>query len=191
MPDSTLAGLTAATAATGGLYYGTQGGADRKFTITAAGAAIAEAADAAAQRTAMGVSASGDGLYVVAFKNITVLTTGAPADIASLSLPSWLTRYRVASAGVHLLIAETASGTLADSRFFLRDAASGGGAALTASISGPASTTVMILPTAPATDPQTFQPIGTSTSGTLYLRQTANSANAGTVSVYLTLVPLL
>jgi hypothetical protein len=56
MPDSTLAGLTAATAATGGLYYGTQGGADRKFTISAAGAAIAEAADAAAQRTAMGAA---------------------------------------------------------------------------------------------------------------------------------------
>ena len=129
--------------------------------------------------------------FVVSFKNITVLTTGAPADIASVTLPSWLTRYRVASAGVHLLIAETASGTLADARFFLRNDANGAGSALTASMSGPASTTAMILPTAPATDPQTFQPIGISTAGTLYLRQTANSANAGTVSVYLTLVPLL
>jgi len=45
MADQTLASLTAATPATGGLIYGTQGGADRKFTLTAAGAAIMEAAD--------------------------------------------------------------------------------------------------------------------------------------------------
>jgi hypothetical protein len=57
MADSTLAALTAATAGTGGLYYGTQSGADRKFTVTAAGATLAEAADAAAQRTALGVLA--------------------------------------------------------------------------------------------------------------------------------------
>jgi hypothetical protein len=55
MPDSTLANLTAATAATGGLFYGTQSGADRKFTSTAAGATLIEAADAAAQRTALAV----------------------------------------------------------------------------------------------------------------------------------------
>jgi len=50
---STLGSLTAATAATGGLFYGTQGGADRKFTLTAAGAALVEAASASAQRTAL------------------------------------------------------------------------------------------------------------------------------------------
>lgn len=55
MADSTLAALTAATAATGGLFYGTQSAADRKFTLTAAGATLAEAADAAAQRTALAV----------------------------------------------------------------------------------------------------------------------------------------
>lgn len=43
MSDKTLASLTAATPATGGLIYGTQGGADRKFTVTAAGAAMMEA----------------------------------------------------------------------------------------------------------------------------------------------------
>jgi len=50
---ATLASLTAATAATGGLFYGTQSGADRKFTLSAAGAALIEAADVAAQRTAL------------------------------------------------------------------------------------------------------------------------------------------
>lgn len=58
MANSTLAAMTAATAATGGLFYGTQSGADRKFTLTAAGAALAEAADASAQRTALSVPAS-------------------------------------------------------------------------------------------------------------------------------------
>lgn len=58
MPDSTLAALTAATPAAGGLFYGTQGGVDRKFTLSAAGAAIAEAASAADQRTAMGAAAT-------------------------------------------------------------------------------------------------------------------------------------
>lgn len=43
MSDKTLAALTAATPATGGLIYGTQGGADRKFTVTAAGAKVLEA----------------------------------------------------------------------------------------------------------------------------------------------------
>ncbi len=43
MSDKTLASLTAASPATGGLLYGTQGGADRKFTLSAAGAALIEA----------------------------------------------------------------------------------------------------------------------------------------------------
>jgi hypothetical protein len=57
MSDKTLASLTAATAATGGLFYGTQAGADRKFTLTGAGAALLEAGTAAEQRGAMGVGA--------------------------------------------------------------------------------------------------------------------------------------
>lgn len=43
MPDQTLASLTAATPATERLIYGTQDGEDRKFTLTAAGAAVLEA----------------------------------------------------------------------------------------------------------------------------------------------------
>jgi hypothetical protein len=49
--------MTAATAATGGIFYGVQGGADRKFTVTAAGAALNEAANVAAQVTALGAVA--------------------------------------------------------------------------------------------------------------------------------------
>jgi hypothetical protein len=60
MPDSTLSNLTAATTGLGGLFYGTQSGIDKKFTSTAAGAALLEAANAAAQRTAMGVPSTTD-----------------------------------------------------------------------------------------------------------------------------------
>ena len=59
MANSELNALTAATAATGGIYYGEQSGASRKFTVTAAGATLLEAANAAAQRTALGL-ATGD-----------------------------------------------------------------------------------------------------------------------------------
>lgn len=121
---------------------------------------------------------------VVAFKNVTVLTSGAPADVASITLPSWCTRWRL-SPTAHLCIAESASGTLAGASLTVRDAASGGGSAVTASFFGPASTSVVVLPAA------TLLSILPTTANTIYLHQTANSANAGTVSVYLTLVPLL
>jgi hypothetical protein len=62
MADSTLANLTAATAATGGLFYGTQSSADKKFTLTAAGATLIEAANVAAQVTALNAVTSGGAL---------------------------------------------------------------------------------------------------------------------------------
>lgn len=62
MADQTLASMTAATAATGGLFYGTQSGNDRKFTVTAAGAALLEAANAAAQVVALNALTSGGAL---------------------------------------------------------------------------------------------------------------------------------
>jgi hypothetical protein len=62
MPNSTLASLTAATAATGGLFYGTQAGADRKFTLSPVGAALCEATTAAGQRTALGIAGLSTGV---------------------------------------------------------------------------------------------------------------------------------
>lgn len=54
--SAALGSLTAATEATGGIFYGTQGGADRKFTLTAVGAALAEASTEADQLTALGAA---------------------------------------------------------------------------------------------------------------------------------------
>lgn len=123
-------------------------------------------------------------MYVVSFKDITVLTSGTPADIASVTLPTWLTRWRIFYIG-NYCIGETAAGTLAAANFTLRDAAAGAGNAQAASFAGPASagTSVGITNTGPTST--------LSNGTTLYLRQTANSANAGTISVYLIVMPYL
>lgn len=122
--------------------------------------------------------------FVLAFKNVTVLTSGSPEDVSSVALPAWCTRYFVILTGSRCL-AESAAGTLAAATFILRDAASGGGNAASGSFAGPASTSVMvnITGTAASTPPHT--------SATLYLHQTVNSANAGTISVYAVIVPCL
>lgn len=73
MANSELNALTAATAATGGIYYGEQSGASRKFTATAAGATLMEAANAAAQRTALGLATSDSPQF-------TALNIGAATD---------------------------------------------------------------------------------------------------------------
>jgi hypothetical protein len=85
MPNSTLASLTAATAATGGLFYGTQAGADRKFTLSPAGAALCEATSAAAQLTAIGAA----GLGANTFTGVQLMSSGstvgsAPGDYLSI-----------------------------------------------------------------------------------------------------------
>lgn len=183
MADSTLAGLDPATAGAGGLYYGTQSGADRKFTMSAAGAVLAEAANAEAQKTALALAEVQP--FVIAFKNVTVLTSGTPADVASVALPAWCTRYRLGQSGVHLCVAESAAGTLAGASFAVRDAASGGGNSISNAFAGPASTSAIVAPVNTSTS------VWPSTAGTIYLYQSANSANAGTISVYLMIVPCL
>ncbi|WP_395752498.1 hypothetical protein [Prosthecobacter sp.] len=79
MSDKTLASLTAATPATGGLIYGTQSGADRKFTLSGQGAALVEAATAAEQRTALGLGAisteAGKSAFIAGGANANVLAS--------------------------------------------------------------------------------------------------------------------
>lgn len=132
---------------------------------------------------------------VLSAKNITVLTSGAPADIASISLPSWFTRGSLffSSGGAtssSRIIAETAAGTLAATAVGLFAGPSGASALATAttlpSIQGGSSG---IFTT--ATGGNIFGPSTAYGNNTIYIRQTANSANAGTISVYLVLMPFL
>lgn len=127
--------------------------------------------------------------FVIAAKNISVLTSGSPADIASITLPTWLTGWALSNGSsltLSRIIAETASGTLNTASFSFRDAANGGGNQVGTAASGPtaAGLGVAILGIGPTT-------AGRYTGGTIYINQTANSANAGTVSFYLTIVPYL
>lgn len=156
---------------------------DAESTI---GRTIVEAANSAAvQKAILDTSGPLALPFVVAFKDVTVLTTGSPSDVASISLPSWLTRWRFAPSGSAICMAESASGTLAGASFIIQSASGGGGAALNTAFAGPASTSVVVLPTAASTGN-----VPTTTS-TIYLRQTADSANTGVISVYLTIIPCL
>ena len=154
--------------------------ADINDFLTAANKAAAVATLDAKLVTAANINP----MYVVSFKDITVLTTGTPADIASVTLPTWLTRWRPFYIG-NYCVGETAAGTLAGANFTLRDAAAGAGNAQAASFAGPAAAGVSVGIT--NTGPTSTLSNGT----TLYLRQTANSANAGTISVYLIVMPYL
>jgi len=127
---------------------------------------------------------------VVSARNITVLTSGAPSDIASITLPAWLTRYMPgvgtsATTCWSRIIAETAAGTLAAGQFGVYSGAGGTGTLMTTG----AVTTLPV--SAGATSPVQFTAGAVFANNTIYIRQTANSANAGTISVYLVLVPFL
>jgi hypothetical protein len=127
-------------------------------------------------------------LYV---KSVTVLTSATPADIATITIPAGITRWMLTSAAnIGTVIAETASGTLAGGNFVLFDASGGGGNQMSVNpVTFPAGTTGansrISINGQLATTAQMW-----STSNTLYIRQTANSANAGTVSFYLTIWPI-
>lgn len=164
---------------------GTAPNSTQKTQLRAAmGLAIGTDVQAYDSRLSFGVNIYGP--IIVAFRNVTVLTTGAPTDIASIALPAWLTKFFTILTGSRC-VANAASGTLAGAQFVVNDAPNSSSATdnLTSAWSGNASTSAMVSITGTATSR------GPSSSGTIYLRQTANSANAGTVSVYLILVPCL
>jgi hypothetical protein len=170
------------------------------FPISADVWALAQAADKAAMRDVLDVvpgtdvqvydpklvtGANFNPMYVAAFKNVPVLTTGAPADIASITLPAWLTGYIISPISSLRIIAESASGTLAAASFFIRTGPNSTGFSLASSGTGPTGTTTAVHVNG------TITSVPRASGNTLYLHQGANSANAGVVSVYLILMPLL
>lgn len=117
-------------------------------------------------------------------KSLAVLTSGAPADIGTITIPAGVAaRYLIPNhSGAYIIYAETAAGSLAAGTFTIRDAAAGGGSAMTiASVAGPTAAGGVVSSSGAVT---------VSTSTTLHVRQGVNSANAGTCSFYLTLNPI-
>jgi hypothetical protein len=123
--------------------------------------------------------------YVVVSKNITVLTTGTPADVATITLPSWITRWKANSGtggGGSVMLCETAGTTGAAFQVF--DTAAGGGNAMVNSATSP--TTVL------GTSNFGAATNIASTSSTLYIRQTSAGIGVSyTVSFYVVILPLL
>lgn len=134
------------------------------------------------------------GILVLAAKNVTITTSaGGATDIATLTIPSYVTRYNQMCAQASgtgniycfFVYAENLAGTAGAATFDVRTAANGGGASLlTTTPAGPTATGAMTATRSP-TVLTTVQ-----TATTLYIRQSADSANAGTLSFYLYIMPL-
>jgi hypothetical protein len=123
---------------------------------------------------------------IVSVKNLTVLTVGS-GDIGYITLPAGLTRWTLMAARTDaasaMVVSETASGTLAAMNLGLFTAANAGG------------TQILSYATLSAlTAAGHMQQLATSTSlqtgNTIYFHQTSDSAYAGTISIYLLIMPL-
>ncbi len=157
------------------------------LTLSSAVDTFLGSADQAEMRANLGISAVP---IILSVKNVAVLTSGAPADIASISVPAWVTRWTLVGSSVGAtsrLIAESAAGSLGAATFVVYDSSGGAGNVLSGgSITGPSSANLGVL--IGATPPGS---LAFSTASTIYIRQTANSANAGTCSFYLVVFPFL
>lgn len=139
-----------------------------------------------------GVSYGSIAPIILYIKSVTILTATSPQDIATISIPAGITRYHLlgflTSVGANSpagasCYAEAASGTLAGASFSIRDAAAGAGINLTSGTwSGPSAAGVITHSSGVLA--------GISASLTLYLRQLVDSANAGTCSFYIVILPI-
>jgi hypothetical protein len=112
-----------------------------------------------------------------------IATSGSPADITAVDIPSDVTSYVVTSV---YAASDSAAGTLAAATIDLRTASGGGGSSLLASPTALTGLTANSLV-------QSITPAvlgAKQTAGTIHLRQTVNSLNAGTIRVYVTILVL-
>jgi hypothetical protein len=125
---------------------------------------------------------------IVYVKNVNVVTSGAPTDIGSITIPSWITRYGF-STGTTTTVSDSRSlvesgGPLTSGQFGIFTAAGGAGTQITQTTTNTFSSSVGgVIPFGAVTGV-------TTTSSTLHIRQTANAANAGVVSFYIMIFPL-
>lgn len=113
---------------------------------------------------------------VVLIPSNAIATSGSPADLQSVILPSSINRYTVTNVYAYTT---AASGTLALATVDVRTAAAGGGTSLlTAPVALVGLTAVNLV--------QNMTPLTLGTTfanGSIFVRQTVNSANAGTLTI--------
>lgn len=103
-------------------------------------------------------------------------TSGSPADLGSFALPAAINRYTVTNVYAYTT---AASGTLAAATVDVRTAAAGGGSSL---LTAPVALTGLTA----ANLAQNMTPLAMGTTfagGSIFVRQTINSLNAGTVTI--------
>lgn len=124
---------------------------------------------------------------MLSVKNVVIPTAGAPIDIATILIPAEITRWRTcgtnAAGSNSIIIAETAAGTLAGASFTAWDAAGGTGVQLQSSVIGPTAAGIGVAWAAQSS-------VAFSVATSIFIRQTANSANAGTASFYILIFPI-
>lgn len=119
----------------------------------------------------------------VVFPSLAIATAASPADLGTQSVP--FARYIVQSVYVESL---TAAGTLALGTLDIRTAAAGGGASILTAPVALTSLTGANLAQSFAVPAITGATVATAAN--LTVRQTVNSANAGTAAVVVTIIPV-
>ncbi len=129
------------------------------------------------------------GVIVLSAKNVAITTTGSPKDVATITIPAGITRWRAFSASatsnLSWLLNESQTGTMAGGVFAIRDAASGFGNIIWAAHSPPATSGPTVLALAVNSSTLVY------TNSQLVIRQTTDPANTGVISWYLAIQPLL
>jgi hypothetical protein len=129
--------------------------------------------------------------FYVGVHGLTVLTAGSPADLGTITIPAGVTRWRPCGAGQIAdpflnIVPRTWTATQAAAVFRVFDQANGAGTDLTNSGgNGPSVSSGQVVG-AIATNNQLESGVNT-----VYVRQTVNSANAGTDDFYIKVCPLL
>jgi hypothetical protein len=127
--------------------------------------------------------------FVVSVKNVSAVTSGAPTDVATISLPSWLTRFKGtpgSNAGGEIVCESVTN--LTGATFAVFDTAAGGGTQIMNTAGAPTAA----FPTSNSINVWASTSNGSANpTSNLYIRQMANSTGAGTLSFYIIILPIL
>ncbi len=123
------------------------------------------------------LSSLADDEFVLIFDAVTVGTSGSPADRSTATIPSGVISYRPYAALVRTV---SAAGTLAAATYGIYSASAAGGTNLVAPVAMTALTAVDTIQ-----DLTVISLASVLTAQTLYLRQTLDSLNAGTMHLRL------